>query len=542
MCWVRIVFLTAALLLSRTVCEEENVKTQLQKKYQPVQTEVTEGGEASVQYIITALNRTTRDSASILERAAQLMENQHTFKTAGLDGVLEEQLMPQIMFNINQVFDLMMLIMNGPYIAMQHQACKSIRDLLSGGREGGERAKLNSLIVDILFEKDLVDRVTELASSEDEASYAVVDIVLFSKRQHIQHLIDAGARDIACSAARTYDEATGILLALESVRRLNLHPSETNLGGISLKRAQDVRVRYLTGLCNATENFCRHFDCEHFTLSSEETADQGHVADTTASLNGIAQDVADMLEDEAQLLESQRILKIDGIDDRLEKQVVKLFINVNRLLDLVMLSMNEPHMVMKYQACNSIRDMLNGGREGGERAKLNSLLVDELFEKNMVARVIELALSEDESDNEQFTTGPESESSAKALTVKGEASYAVVDIAYFSKREHIQYLVDAGAQDIVCSAARTNDEAEGAGILFALESANRLSLGFGDSPIEVGWSHLKDLGGEVTLGRTLKSAEDIMKYVALCNAAENFCRFFDCENSLPTRRMAIEEL
>ena len=174
---------------------------------------------------------------------------------------------------------------------------------------------------------------------------------------------------------------------------------------------------------------------------------------------------------------------------------------------LFMLLLNHPYMAMKFQACLVLRTLLTGGMGDGAhdkaKAKLNGLLVDKLFDEGIVARVTQLALSEDPSETESFSIGRRSPKNP-VKNAKDEAANALVYIVKFSKRKHLHTLVDMGARDGVCLAAQKSDAAQ---LLFAIESASKL----GFEPFD------DDDLGELTL----TGMDGIMKYVQLCNATEN---------------------
>lgn len=144
--------------------------------------------------------------------------------------------------------------------------------------------------------------------------------------------------------------------------------------------------------------------------------------------------------------------------------------------------------------------------------ELNRQFVDVLFDEGIVTRLIELAISEDPSDNESFTVGL-NDGTNPLRNAKEEASYAVVSTVIFARPGKLMHkLVHVGARDAVCQAARTSNENK---IFMALESASQLNF----------------QQKERDKSSALKDPENIIFYVALCNATENFCSHYDCVGS-----------
>jgi len=200
-----------------------------------------------------------------------------------------------------------------------------------------------------------------------------------------------------------------------------------------------------------------------------------------------------------------------------QKEYIELMKDAG-FFEFMSLLLNHDYMAMKFYASFLIHSMLIGGVDDEKIAEFNRLLVDVLFEKGIVTRLIELGLSEDENEIEPFYTGSKSEG-APLVNAKDEALEAVVNIVYYTRPgKLIHKLVDSGARDAVCLAARRSSETK---IFLALESASRL-----------GFQLQKD-------GLALKDVENIMKYVSLCNATENFCSHYKCVGD-PNDRLDID--
>ncbi|KAL9182689.1 hypothetical protein ACHAXT_013341 [Thalassiosira profunda] len=173
-------------------------------------------------------------------------------------------------------FDLLHGLLHHPYMVMNSLACFEIVTMLVGGQANKKRAVLSGKIVDKLFKEHIVDRVLELALSDNErememftigpkatskiqtvkedASKAVMYIAMSSKRKHIRTLVDAGARDAVCHLAKTTDNKELVLYAMEAASRLGFAEiDDNNLGGLTITSIEDI-AKYAQ-LCGAMENF-----------------------------------------------------------------------------------------------------------------------------------------------------------------------------------------------------------------------------------------------------------------------------------------------
>ena len=169
-------------------------------------------------------------------------------------------------------------------------------------------------------------------------------------------------------------------------------------------------------------------------------------------------------------------------------------------LNLLLLKFNQPFMT--WFVCRSINIMFNEVTS----SVLRKRLVDELFKHNIVQWVVDLALSDDESFIEELAWG-----STIVGTVKQETSKSVLIVIDWSNDMYIDTLVELGAFDVVCHFARTLQKPLEDKIPMVLEAASKLSS----------VSHRP--GDE-----TLKSKADRMKQARLCDALENYCRYYSC--------------
>ena len=135
-------------------------------------------------------------------------------------------------------------------------------------------------------------------------------------------------------------------------------------------------------------------------------------------------------------------------------------------------------------------------------------LVDELFKHDIIERVVELALSDDESlMNKELTWGP-----SKVNTVKEEASKSILLVADWSNDRQLDNLVELGALDVACHLARTMQPPnEDRIIILSLEAASKLRS-------------ISHRPGE----RTLYDEDDYIRQAKLCDASKNYCRFYYC--------------
>jgi hypothetical protein len=148
-----------------------------------------------------------------------------------------------------------------------------------------------------------------------------------------------------------------------------------------------------------------------------------------------------------------------------QKEYIKLMKDAG-FFDFMSLLLNHDYMAMKWHASFLIHTMLIGGVDNESVAEFNRLLVDVLFDKGIVTRLIKLGLSEDMNEIEPFYPGPKSEG-APLVNAKDEALEAVVNIVYYARPgKLIHKLVDSGARDAVCLAARRSSETK---IFLALE-------------------------------------------------------------------------
>ena len=176
--------------------------------------------------------------------------------------------------------------------------------------------------------------------------------------------------------------------------------------------------------------------------------------------------------------------------------------------NFISLLLNHDYRPMKWNASFLIHVMLLGGVDDEKIAEFNRLLVDVLFDKAIVTRLIKLSLSEDENEIEPFYPGPKSEG-APLVNAKDEALRTVVNIVYYTRAgKLVNRLIKDGARDAVCLAARRGNEKE---VFLALESASRLNF---------------QVQKKAT-GLALKDQENIMFMVSLCNATENFCGHYN---------------
>ena len=174
-------------------------------------------------------------------------------------------------------FDLGLVLLNSPHTLIVWLACKEINALFV---ELESSISLGGL-VDKLFGQSIVDRLAELALSNDikmnkvlmweeidtvnsvreEASKSILLVIFWSDDRQLDALVDLGALDVACHLARTLQppDEDNIYVALDAASKLlsmsnTFHGSRrvTPLGADALKHAQ---------LCNASENYCRYYKC-----------------------------------------------------------------------------------------------------------------------------------------------------------------------------------------------------------------------------------------------------------------------------------------
>jgi len=175
--------------------------------------------------------------------------------------------------------------------------------------------------------------------------------------------------------------------------------------------------------------------------------------------------------------------------------------------DLVLVLLNHPNKLINWMACTQMSTFFISSLRYYV-GYYKSIIVDKLFQHNIVQRVFELASSseKDDSNNDLVWAGEE-----LLNTDKQAATMLFRFIIEWSKDIHIDALVESGALDVVCRWAQTLQPPDEDKILLALEAASKLRS-------------VSHRPGE----QTLKSKDDFFRQAKLCDASENYCRYHYC--------------
>ena len=179
------------------------------------------------------------------------------------------------------------------------------------------------------------------------------------------------------------------------------------------------------------------------------------------------------------------------------------YLSSSGFFDLGLVLLNSPHTLIVWLACKEINVLF---------VELQSsisigVLIDKLFGHSIVDRFAELALSNENSILNEVLMWRET-----LNTVKEEASKSILLVTQWSNDRQLDTLVGLGALDVACHLARTLKPPDDDKILLALDGASKLlSTAF---------------HGHAT--RVTPFGDNALKHAKLCNASENYCRYYNC--------------